>query len=400
MVSRYTKYILLHLAFAVLIIPIRLLGIFNTAYVVIPIGLVISFVIALNYYVSSRGKGLGWIEIIILTYPLLTIPLAFINGHPINYIITDTLKPILWIGVLGFFKNVSLDEKIYIKSISNVINFFALCSLITVVLVLSLIIFGVGVRASASDVTMLFPLFYFYVKGNVVGLFILLIVLLLGGKVGPLFSVVLVFFLLIFIRISVKNIFLIVGATIISLVIMLNFDYEIWRGFFPFLSKFDLVFAGNISSEDFDTLDNAFFGGRLAEVFSSIVIYVEKPLLLITGPGVGYTYDLYRSGSLYDMNHHGVHFSPVSLLTIYGGFYTLVFYAYFSLLFFRALKIFRKHDSGIKKLAAMFFIASFFNSFTVFSIFSILLFPMCIGLLLNRNIYNFWGGGRDIHSRA
>ena len=389
MESRYTKYILLHLAFAILIIPIRLLGIFNTVYIVIPLGLMVSFVISLNYFINSRGRGLSFLEGIILGYPLLTVPLALINDHPINYIITDSLKPILWIGILGFFKNVNLDEEKYIRNIANVVKVFSLCSLFTVSTVLFLLLSGTGIRASASDIVMLFPLLYFYIVKNTIWLVVLLAVLILGGKVGPLFSVVIVFAILVFIRLSVKNIITIIISSVLTVAAIFYFDYETWRNFFPFLSKFDLIFMGDIKSEDLDTIDAAFFGGRLAEVFSSAKVYLDTPFLLVTGPGVGYAYDLYRGGSLYDEGHHGVHFSPMSLLTIYGGFYTFIFYIYFSLLFIKALKIMRKHESSIKKLAAMFFIASFFNSFTVYSIFSVLLFPMCIGLLLNRNVHNF-----------
>jgi hypothetical protein len=106
---------------------------------------------------------------------------------------------------------------------------------------------------------------------------------------------------------------------------------------------------------------------------------------LFSGPGVGYTYDFYRDGILEQVNRHGVHFSPISLLTIYGAFYTVVFYGYLSYVFFKSLKIIKKNQSKFQVLAAMFFIANLINSFTVYAIFSVLMFPLSIGLVLNKS---------------
>lgn len=197
-----------------------------------------------------------------------------------------------------------------------------------------------------------------------------------------------VFLLFFLVKLKPKNV--IIGATIAAIILFSTFyfDYEQWRRFLPVLSKFRIIFEGNFSVNELDYIDRFLLGGRLAEVFGSMVVYKNNLFLLFTGPGVGYAYDLYRDSDLEQVNRHGVHFSPISLLTIYGALYTVVFYSYLSYVFVISLKAMKQNEAKFQVLAAMFFVANLINSFTVFSIFSVLLFPLCIGLVLNKTLTN------------
>ena len=382
---RYTNYIILYLALAIFIMPMRLLGIFNTAYIVLPISLAISIIISFQYFFARKGKGLSRAEVFIAFFPLFLVPIGLANGHLPNYIITDTLKPILWIGIIGWFKNSSININTYFKGIYKPVLILSFCSLTTIVFVNYLILTVGGVRASASDVTMLFPLFYFFVNKFYILSILFLLLIILGGKVGPLLSVLTVFGLFYIVRLKPKTIVIGLLIAFIFVFVLQYFDYEQWSKFLPILSKFRIFFESGYSINELYVIDKYLLGGRLAEVIGSMSVYKESAWLLFTGPGVGYTYDLYREGTLEQIDRHGVHFSPISLLTIYGSLYTVVFYGYLSYVFFKSLKIMRKNRSRFQILAAMFFIANLINSFTVFSIFSVLLFPLSIGLILNRN---------------
>ncbi|MEZ9709061.1 hypothetical protein AB4254_10320 [Vibrio breoganii] len=385
--QRYVCYILLYLSFAVAIMPIRLMGIFNTAYIVLPISMIVSILISYTFFIQNRGQGLSLVEYIIMLYPMCTIPLAVVNGHEINYIITDALKPILWIGVLGYFKTVKFNNQFF-EDIKTPTVILAVCSVFTVSSVGYIIATRGGVRASASDISMLFPLFYFLISRYYAAFFFMLAFILLGGKVGPLISIVIVFLSWIFVNLNLKRVIYLFLVGIIFIFIAMTFNYDTWREHLPILGKFRIFFDGSWVGFDSDFLDKYLLGGRLSEVTGSLTEYRDSLLLLFTGPGVGYTYDLVRDGILEQSNRHGVHLSPISLVTIYGLFYTLIFYGYLFYVFINSLFILKKIEcvSKVKLLSATFFIANLVNSFTVYAIFSVLLFPMVIGLLLNNNI--------------
>jgi hypothetical protein len=76
-------------------------------YIVLSISLAASLAISFQYFVINKAKGLSYSEIFIAFYPLLIVPIGLANEHLPNYIITDTLKPILWVGIIGLVLNKS-----------------------------------------------------------------------------------------------------------------------------------------------------------------------------------------------------------------------------------------------------------------------------------------------------
>lgn len=385
----YTVIMLLFLSLAISVMPIRLLGIYNTSFVVVPVSIVISFVVAFHYFILMKAKGLKYLELFIVVYPVLLVPLAMYNDHESIYVLTDVLKPIFWIGIIGYFKVIKINEDDFIKAIKTPVLLLTLCSIVVVVVVNYLIMTVGGVRASASDVVTLFPMFYYYVGKNYIAIMTLFLVFVFGGKVGPLFSLILVFIIVLMVKVSIRKIIKLFAGVSVVLFLFVYVRSDELMQVFPFLSKFSLVFSERFTFDELDLMDQSFFGGRLSEVISSIEVFKENPLLIITGPGVGYTYDLYRNGSIFHGQHHGVHFSPISMLTIYGAFYSSIFYGFLVAVFIKSLKIIKNNKSKLQVLAAMFFIASLANSFTVYSIFAVLLFPVCIGLVLSNNINNY-----------
>ena len=385
-VVNFTQYILLALSLSILFLPLRLLGIVNTSYFSLMIGFAISLWIAGHFYFKKNGQGLSLTEYFIGFFPILLIPLAVSSDHPLNYVITDVVKPLAWIGIVGYFKTAKIDTRYYIIRIRSSALFLSICSFLMSSIVLFLVYSGGSIRASGGDIVTLFPLFYFLVTRDKLISFILILSLLFGGKVGPLFSLALVCLIYLSSRLKAKS--LLWGGVIFltAVVVVSNFNYEAWRTYLPFLSKFSVVFEGLLDFSDIELLDRNFLGGRLAEVLSSMAIYYDHPELLLTGPGVGYVFDLFRGGMIDKVGYHGVHLSPVSILTIYGGLYCAVFYYYMISLVIKSFIVFRNRNSDLKLIAAAFFLANFINSFTVYSIYSVLLFPLSIGLLMNKSI--------------
>ena len=380
----YANCIIYYLAFALLIMPLRLLGVFNTVYIVLPISLAVSLAIGVHYFFITGRKSISLGEFFIGFFPILLIPLGLVNEHPLNYIITDTLKPILWVAIICYFKNTHINNTQFMVAIHKPLILLSFCAFTTVVFVNYIVQTSGGVRLSASDIAMLFPLLYFFVQQRHFPVLLIFLLLVLGGKVGPLLSILVVWGVFYLLRFSVSAVFY--SSVICCLIfwLIVNFSYDIWSGFLPILTKFRIFFTEEFTLADLDILDKYLLGGRLSEIFGSMSIYKEDLVLLFSGPGVGYTYDLYRDGVLEQSNRHGVHMSPVSLLTIYGAFYTVIFYGYMSYIIFKCLRVMKENRSKFQVMAAMFVIGNLVNSFTVYSIWSVLLFPMSIGLVLNK----------------
>ena len=89
---------------------------------------------------------------------------------------------------------------------------------------------------------------------------------------------------------------------------------------------------------------------------------------------------------VFEKNMHGVQLLPISILVIYGPFYTLIFYTYLFQILLKSIVIFNKSSSKIMNMFSMFFVANFINSFTVYSIFVVVLFPIAIGVILNKRL--------------
>jgi hypothetical protein len=384
MTIRYANYIILYLSIAILLNPIRLLDIFNTAILVVILSLLVSFIIAGQFFLSRWGRGLNPLEYFIGFFPLLLIPLAVFNNHPLNYIITDAIKPIAWIGIVGFFKTAEINQEYFLYRIRKSIYIISFCSAFSVFVVFGLIMSGTTLRASAGDIAMLFPLIYFFFTGRGFISLALFFVVILGAKVGPLVSLIAVFIIYFGTSLRLRSLIFFIVTVFSLMIIFLTFDYESWSEFIPVIGKFDIFFNQAFSFANLETIDRFLLGGRLSEVIASIIVYSEQPELLLTGPGPGYVYEIYINGAL-EPDHHGVHFSPVSIFTIYGGIYFLIFYAYMLFLSFQSIICLKNRNSSLKMIAAAFFLGNLINSFTAFSIFSLLLFPMAIGLLQNKS---------------
>jgi len=169
--------------------------------------------------------------------------------------------------------------------------------------------------------------------------------------------------------------------SIIYIVSEIPLDY--YERYLPFYGKISIVFADNFNFDDLLLIDDKLLGGRLAEVTSSLRYYADSYAMLITGFGVGFEYRYIRGG-IDEGLLHGVHFSPIALVTIYGLFYTVFFYSYLISTCAKSIKIFNSTNEIFLKSGALFVLVSFFNSFTSFSIFSVLLFPICVGIVTNK----------------
>lgn len=382
----FLVFALFYLSLAILLMPLRLKGIFNTSFIFVPISILFSLYLSIKYYFSCYGKGLGWIEIFIAFYPVILVPVGLASGNEFNYVLTDAIKPLMWIGIIGYYKNVIIDEKYYLQKIRLPILLLTLSSVLTVSFIFYTIKTVGGVKPSATDIVMLFAFFYYVLNYKHLFSVLWFVMFLMGGKIGPLISLLGVFLIKKMSEFSFK--FIVIFSIIMIGVVCLCFywGFDFLAGYLPLMSKFRVFNEYSFSQIDFDLLDSMLFGGRLSEITSSISIFNTNKLLFFTGPGVGYTYDWIREGLVFEKNRHGVHFSPISILVIYGPFYTLIFYTYLFRILLRAMIIFNKSSSKIMNLFSMFFVANLINSFTVYSIFVVVLFPIAIGIILNKRL--------------
>lgn len=374
--------ILIYVSFSILMVPFRLAGIFNPAiidsYVYLLIGSL--FLYKVLFYSCFRANLFLWV---LMFFPFMLVPLGLINGHSLVYVFSDALKPLIFFSIVIYMKNINFSsEDFYNKTyFSNYIlfvcSFFAICS------VLSLYFLGFNVRPSVSDLSMYFTFSIILFSGRYLKSFVFGCLLVLGGKIGPLFG-----FLFSFILYKFRYAGFLRPLILLSLFLLPFYLVPIsfYESYLPLYGKVSYLFSVDFDMNNMLLIDNKLLGGRLAEIVSSMADFSNNYYMWFLGWGVGYEYEYYRAG-VFEGLLHGVHFSPISLLTIYGFFYTLLFFIFVFKVIFECFKHFKSNADFVLVAISIFFIAAFINSFTSYSIFSVLLFPVSAGIILNKGAF-------------
>lgn len=371
----YLNVILLYSSLAVLAIPIRLLGIFNTATVVIPITLAISLFIVFEA-ISRRQNRFTAFELMIAISIIPPLLIGAFNGNPIHYIASDAFKIISWVAIINYFRNADLSRFNQVRYIGFV-KLLLVSTLSTAFVVTLLRTLGWGLKASGSDIVSVFALSVFMAVGSTSTALLITIGIAMGGKVGATLSAIAAWLLYYFIRPFRGKVKL---AGLLTILIGCGFYFQ---ESLPVVSK---IHPNRLGDElTLEALDKFILGGRILEIQSAIDFLPYE--FQFFGGGLGYVYEYAKAGEL-EVDRHGVHFSPVSIYVIYGFHMVIILTLFFGFIARKCVAIIRSGNSILKTSCAIFFFANLVNSVTAFSIFSVLLFPLSIGVILNNEKTN------------
>jgi hypothetical protein len=364
--------------------PLRLLGIFNMSYV----NLFIIYAIgALAFLIFiDKVRKLSLIETVLVILVLGNIFFAIVKGNDTFKIFTNLIRPLFFFSLIKAFALIDIgmsSKKLPLKQSADWLIF----SYAIGVLFVAFIYFTVGgVRASSSAIPLALPLFYFFFHRQYSKVFICAGLFLLGGKFGPLVGVLCALFFTF--GLSPRRLILVgttLGAVLIALGVLSHFEFiNFWK--IPVFAKFNF---GTLVEKGFgmDILDRYVLGGRLSEAYSAIIGLGESGGKLgywLFAGGLGYSY-LWSdfAGVIIREQNTGVHFTPIAIFCVYGLPFAVLMLSYLFKYFLKSVVILKNHKIYTPSylIWPAFFIASFVNMFTAYSLFTNLLMAVSIGMI-------------------
>nr|PMI85450.1 hypothetical protein BCU36_00830 [Vibrio lentus] len=301
--------------------PLRLLFIFNTFSVFIAFNFLLTCIVIVIGLISLDKLRFEFVEIVMLAILVTLLVNSFLSLHEFSTrnIILDFLKPIVFILTVCIFRNCFCEGKLSnssaIKTIPN------LMMLVTV----SMVIISIAI---SKWYTPMYPAYttiestLAFNSANPLQNIIYGFWLFIGGKRGVFLAFIAVFFIYIFVNSDIlKKLLFSFLALLFTLIVLALFGESIATIFLKVNSFSD------IKNMNFEELATQLGGGRLSETTSSLS-YIHSLKDILFGGGLGFEYIVQQFGDQSGEMHRNVHFSPVSLFTIYGGLFTLLFYAY------------------------------------------------------------------------
>lgn len=377
---------------------LRAATIYNTGYIQNYTQIGISLFIILIFMRNLRKIKMTPVEIVLLLVPII----YFLFGVMINGLnrdlFADTYTSASFIIIYIVFRNSRyiLDEQTQLR-IANIMFWGLLISTIiyTVFPLIGFRIFSVG-RTSIQFILPLLTFLIFKKRGK---FSLHLILLVLASKRGVLLAAGATIFIFGLMNKKIKRT---VRFGVVSLVLLLAFSItfitleptRIYK--MPVQTQRMLMKTMYVNPlSEYNQLES---DARIREIKYAMKPLIEKPIILLTGNGPGYTYEFYSSsGELDDDSRHNVHFSPVTIYTRYGLFYFIVFYWLISSTLVKSLlKMKRKKVIPEYEMLILYVFASFINSFTAFTLYNEYIFIIFVAIL-SRKTFN-GGDHADSHS--
>ncbi|GIA64077.1 hypothetical protein [Vibrio cholerae] len=355
--------------------PLRLLFIFDTFSVFIAVNfflLACSFFLGIVFYRYIRVELIE-VSMIILLLALLVKSILVAHDYKLGNVFLDFFKPTFFIVTVCVFRNLfnikALFSNSFIKRVPKVVM---LVTMLMIVISIAINEFYMPIYPAYTIVesTLAFNAF------NPIKNIIFSIWLFFGGKRG----VFLAFFCMVIIYlILVSNPRKIVIAFFLLLFLMVPLSIS----FFEYIITifFKVISISELETMNLEELFVLLGGGRVSEITSSLS-YIDSIQKLIFGCGLGFEYIVQNFGDKSGMLHRNVHFSPVSIVTIYGALFAILFYIYIIKYFIMAFKVIliNSHTNIIYSVS-FFFMCSVFFSFTEYVFFSYSNIPIAMGII-------------------
>ncbi|EKP0298378.1 hypothetical protein ACK33V_04650 [Aeromonas veronii] len=355
--------------------PLRLLFIFNTFSVFITVNfflLACSFLLGIFFYRNIRVELIE-ISMIILLLALLVKSTLVAHDYKLENVLLDFLKPTFFIVTVCVFRNLFNISTLY----SN--NFIKLVPKLVMLVTILMIVISIAINKlympiypayTIVESTLAFNAF------NPIQNIIFSIWLFLGGKRG----VFLAFFCMAIIYLILvsdprKRGLVLLLLLFLMVTLSISFFEDIITIFFKVNSISDF------EAMNFEEIFVQLGGGRVSEITSSLS-YINSIEKLIFGCGLGFEYIVQDFADESGMLHRNVHFSPVSIVTIYGALFAILFYIYIIKYFIMAFKVMLINGhANIIYSVSFFFLCSVFFSFTEYVFFSYSNIPVAMGVI-------------------
>ena len=353
--------------------PLRLAFIANTLIPFLYFNLLVMICCGALFFLKVRTLKVRPVELLLFLLVFSTAAMTNYEGRHIVDVLTDFLRPILFIAVIVVFRNF-LNVERFNSSIS-VRRWLKLSMWVTLIVVPAswLITFFIQPLYPAySSMDSVFGMGWLLATGNVFLQGFYFVVLVASGKRG----VYLAAFVVILLCYRNKK---------FSLPSWLGLFFSLFLGIMLLISYSDEVQQIFLKGGTYDAregasgLINVLSGGRMDELDGALAA-MHSPFQFFFGAGLGFAYEAkgFEDGAGL---HRNLHFTPASLAIYYGIPFAVVFFYYLATFFVAALRITRNCTNVVIFCYAVYCMASMVFLFTEFSVFAYVNFAISCGVV-------------------
>ncbi|NUW68972.1 hypothetical protein [Vibrio coralliilyticus] len=383
-------YTLLVASFSALEI-LRLANLYNIAELNKVVTLLVGIPAVLLVLVKFKSNLIkySFFNALLLILLLFGVLFGFAYGNKSYYVVADAATVSIAISMLFLFSSIDVRKEALNRYLLYSSYLLLLASFLGISFgYIAVYIFGKEVYFSFGSVAMLLPATYFLVFKKRISLFLSILTIVAGGKVGVILSFIVIFF---FYQVAKRRISL--SRVILASMIAISLVAFVSNSYISSIEQPATGVVGKLKSYSYDTFKNYsadqilnFGGGRLAEVYHSWNKFSSYDgLPLITGAGFGFVYDNYYRGSVLK-DVHNVHISFITLTLRHGVLLVIIFYLSLILLFKRLYKsLFIISPSKNYQVLLLFCLGSFVFSFTAFNLFATLFNWIFLGILVREH---------------
>ncbi len=383
--QRLTQYLAIAALMAgcgfVLFNPLRLAFIANVFVPFLFFNLAVMLCCGLWFLSQWRKVEIRPVEFVIVFLVLVTAALTPYEGRKIVDIMTDLLRPILFVVTVVVIRNfVNIDA---INKSHGVQRWFRISMWVTLVVVPACWFISKYMQPlypAFSSIDSMFGLGWLLAIGNFFGQGLYFAVLIASGKRGVYLAA---FFVLCVCywnkRLTLRGWMLFFSGLAVGGAMFSLFMSEVQQLFFKGVQLTGLSGGGSETERPLAAVASTLGGGRIEELRGALAA-LDSYFQLVFGAGLGFAYHaegFEQAGGL----HRNLHFTPASLVIYYGVPFAIAFFFYLATFFFAALRITKRSPGLVSYTYAVYCLASMVFLLTEFSVFAYVNFAISCGVV-------------------
>lgn len=323
---------------------------------------------------NEKSFKVDWYFSIMILMTFYAFLIGLIMGNEIRYVLSGISHILAGLLTYWFFKHYYHNEQLIKKFINKVIIVSLIANSFAIgFMYLSNKILGTSYYIGLDSSVLLLGLFWALNNKNLLNILLFLGLIFISGKRGVLVSGILTmgiaFLTSPVYRLGITMRLFFIGFVSLMAVPLLGIDLleiQSVKKIFQF-TDFDL---------------NYYSAGRIEEIFSAFIDWAKKPIEILVGSGLGFSFTyVYFDSNMTVPDSHNVHFSPMNILIIWGFPISIMIYCLFMYLIYSVMGTLKGINGTIRLTVISLFIYSMF----VFNIFNEPLLWALIGILASGN---------------
>lgn len=353
--------------------PLRLAFIANTLIPFLYFNLFVMICCGALFLLKVRTLEVRPVELFLCLLVLATAVMTNYEDRHIVDVLTDFLRPMLFIAVVVVFRNFTNIERF--NASQGMRGWLKMSMWITLIIVpvsWAVTLFIQPLYPAYSSMDSVFGMGWLLATGNIFLQVFYFVVLVASGKRG----VYLAAFVVILLCYRNKK---------LSLPSWLGLFFSLFLGVILLASYIDEVQYFFLKGGAYDAhagasdLLDILSGGRMDELQGAVAA-MHSPLQFFFGAGLGFAYEAKGFEDAAGL-HRNLHFTPASLAIYYGIPFTLVFFYYLATFFAAALRVTRNCTNVVIFCYGVYCMASMVFLFTEFSVFAYVNFAISCGVV-------------------